>query len=107
LQIEVRRARFQDDLQFVAVTDSLGLAIPGNVVDPFEGDSGSPVFQPGRSYVLTVALTDSNYYDFIRSRSDPLTGRGFINRLAGGIGVFGSVDQASFLVRVTDTTTQP
>jgi hypothetical protein len=82
-------------------TDTLGVALPGDLVNPFEGgDAGRPVFGVGREYSLTVAVTDTNYYDFVRSRSDPFTGRGFLNHLEGGIGVFGSVAAYRYVLRV-------
>ena len=92
LQIEVRNSARLDDLAFFLFTDTMGVRVPGNLVNPFEGDSGESVFRAGRDYTLAVALADSNYYDFLRSSSDPFTGRGFINHLNGGIGVFGSVE---------------
>ena len=107
LQIEVRRAGNADDLVVYAFTDTMGIALAGNLVNPFEGDSGTSVFRAGRYYDLAIALTDSNYYDFVRSRSDPFTGRGFINRLDGGIGVFGSVEAATNVVRVTGPVDDP
>ncbi len=100
MQIEIRRADRQDDLALFLFTDTLGVALAGNLVNPFEGDSGETVFRAGRTYLLTIAVTDSNYFDFIRSRSDPFTGRGFINRLEGGTGVFGSVEARSWVLRV-------
>lgn len=102
MQVEVR---FRDDPDEIAVylfTDTLGVALPGNLINPFEGedDEGEPVFEVGREYALTVAVTDTNYYDFVRSRSDPFTGRGFLNHLDGGIGVFGSVEAYTYYIRV-------
>lgn len=81
-------------------TDTLGVALPGNLTNPFEGDEGEPVFEVGRAYTLTVAVTDSNYFDFVRSGSDPITGRGFLNHLEGGIGVFGSVAPYRYTLRI-------
>ena len=49
------------------------------------------VFVPGFVQELTVAAMDSNLYDYYRSGSDPFSGAGLINRLEGGLGVFGSV----------------
>jgi hypothetical protein len=49
------------------------------------------VFTPGFEQTLTVAAIDSNLYDYYRTGSDPFTGAGLINRLEGGIGVFGSM----------------
>jgi hypothetical protein len=100
MQVEVRQVQDPDEIAVYLFTDSLGVALPGNLFNPFEGDSGKPVFELGVEYALTVAVTDSNYYDFVRSRSDPFTGRGFLNRLEGGIGVFGSVEAYTYYLRV-------
>ena len=90
-----------------AITDTLGMALPGNLVNPFEGDSGRSIFRAGRYYTLAVALMDANYWDFARSRTDPITGRGFINHLDGGIGVFGSVETTRYTLRVRAPQTDP
>ncbi len=100
LQVEARNEGDFSDLAFFAFTDTLGMSIPGNLVNPFEGDSGETLFRAGRDYRLAVALTDTNYYDFLRSGSDPLTGRGFINHLTGGMGVFGSVETEVYFLHV-------
>jgi hypothetical protein len=100
LQVEVRWRDEPDSLVVYLFTDTLGVALPGDLYNPFEGDSGKPVFEVGREYTLAVAVADSNYYDFVRSRSDPFTGRGFLNRLDGGIGVFGSVATYRYYLRV-------
>ena len=100
LQVEVRWREEPDSLVVYLVTDSLGIALPADLYNPFAGDSGRPVFEVGREYTLGVAVTDTNYYDYVRSRSDPFTGRGFLNRLDGGIGVFGSVETYRYYLRV-------
>lgn len=100
MQLEVRWRDDPDEIAVYLVSDSLGVALPGDLFNPFEGDSGEPVFEVGRAYSLTVAVTDTNYYDFVRSRSDPFTGRGFLNHLEGGIGVFGSVAAFTYYLRV-------
>ena len=100
MQLEVRWRDDPDEIAVYLFTDSLGVALPGDLFNPFEGDSGEPVFEVGREYSLTVAVTDTNYYDFVRSRSDPFTGRGFLNHLEGGIGVFGSVEAYTYYLRV-------
>jgi hypothetical protein len=100
LQVEVRWRNAPDSLVLYLFTDTLGVALPGDLYNPFAADSGAPVFEVGREYTLAVAVTDTNYYDFIRSRSDPFTGRGFLNRLEGGIGVFGSVATYRYYLRV-------
>ena len=100
MQLEVRWRDDPDEVAVFLVSDSLGLALPGDLFNPFEGDAGKPVFEVGVEYSLTVAVTDTNYYDFVRSRSDPFTGRGFLNHLEGGIGVFGSVAPYTYYLRV-------
>jgi len=100
LQIEARNRADPDQLALFAFADTLALDFPGNLVNPFQGDRGASVFRAGRYYSLGVALADRNYYDFVRSRSDPFTGRGFINHLDGGIGVFGSVETERYVLRV-------
>jgi hypothetical protein len=107
LQVEARNAADPDRLSFFTLTDTMGITLPGNLVNPFEGDSGESVFRAGRYYHLAVALTDSNYYDFLRSRSDPFTGRGFINHLSGGIGVFGAVETTDYTLRVVAPMNDP
>jgi hypothetical protein len=100
MQVEARWRDDPDEIALYLFTDTLGIALPGNLFNPFEGDSGRPVFEVGQEYSLTVAVTDTNYYDFVRSRSDPFTGRGFLNHLEGGIGVFGSVEARTYYLRV-------
>ncbi|MCH7874231.1 MAG: DUF4249 family protein [Gemmatimonadetes bacterium] len=115
LQIEVRREDQQDvrpedredEIAVFFFTDTLGVALAGNLINPFAGDSGETVFRAGRAYLLSVSVTDSNYYDFIRSRSDPFTGRGFINHLEGGVGVFGSVETRTYVLRVVADVDDP
>lgn len=100
LQLEVRQAARPDQVAIALFVDSLGVAVAGNLVNPFEGDSGETIFRAGRAYLVTVALADTNYYDFLRSRNNPFSGQGFINHLTGGIGVFGSVDARTDTLRV-------
>lgn len=100
MQVEVRWLDDPDTVAVYLFTDTLGVALPADLFNPFEGDSGQPVFEIGREYAIAIAVTDSNYYDFVRSRSDPFTGRGFLNRLEGGIGVFGSVATWRYGLRV-------
>jgi len=60
------------------------------------------VFFPGFTQPVTVSAVDSNYYDWYRSHNDPLSGEGLINRVTGGLGVFGSLVRLRFdSVRVT------
>lgn len=106
LQIEVLRTGYLDklvgtDLQPGAkvFADSTYIAMPGDLIDVFERGDGEDVFRAGRHYVLSAALTDTNYFDFARSRNSRYTGRGFINRLEGGIGVFGSLAATSARIK--------
>jgi hypothetical protein len=80
--------------------DTMSLAIPGDLVDAGGWSDGGDVFRAGRDYLMTVAVVDLNYYDFSRSSSNKYTGRGFLNRLSGGIGVFGSLAAHSLPLRV-------
>jgi hypothetical protein len=49
------------------------------------------VFIPGFPQTVTVSAVDSNYYDWFRTHNDALSGTGVINRVRGGLGVFGSL----------------
>ena len=86
-------------LSLLLFVDSTGMTLPGTVRHAFARGTGDAAFRGGRLYDLVVAVTDSNYYDFVRSENNEITGRGFINRLQGGIGVFGSLVAAPFVVR--------
>ncbi len=48
------------------------------------------VWYPGFSQRVTVSAVDSNFFDYYRSGNDPFGGTGLINRLQGGIGLFGA-----------------
>ncbi len=81
--------------------DTTTVDIPGSVRDLFAGGEGNHMFRAGRHYTLIVGITDRNYFDFARSRSNSYTGRGFINHLRGGIGVFGAMDATTTRVSTT------
>ncbi|MFQ5704977.1 MAG: hypothetical protein ACE5HT_13260 [Gemmatimonadales bacterium] len=110
LQIEVLRigdldGQFGEDLDegVKVLADTTAVSLPGDLIDVFEPGEGDDIFRGGRRYVMTVALTDVNFFDFTRSRSSQFTGRGFINRLSGGLGVFGSLTATSTtLMAVSD-----
>ena len=80
--------------------DTMRVAIPGDLVDAGGWSDGGDVFRAGRDYIMTAAITDVNYYDFSRSNNNSFTGRGFLNHLSGGIGVFGSLAAKSLALRV-------
>lgn len=54
------------------------------------------VFIPGFSQTVTVSAVDSNYYDWFRTHNDAFSGTGLINRVQGGLGVFGSLVRLHF-----------
>ncbi len=94
---------------FWFAVDSNTMRLPGNLLDfvsAFTQDSDTlpedlpPVFVAGQYYTVTVAQPDQNYFDFLRSANLPLSGRGFINHLRGGMGVFGSMVTEANDVRV-------
>jgi hypothetical protein len=59
------------------------------------------VFIPGFPQAVTISAVDSNYYDWYRTHNEQLSGTGLINRVNGGMGVFGSLVRLRFLdVRV-------
>jgi len=73
------------------LVDTVSVALPGDLADVFAQGEGDDLLRAGRNYLVTVSLTDTNYFDFTRSSNNRFTGRGFINRLSGGVGVFGSL----------------
>ena len=55
------------------------------------------VFIPGFPQAVTVSAVDSNYYDWYRTHNDEFSGTGLVNRVRGGLGVFGSLVRLRFL----------
>jgi hypothetical protein len=112
LQLEVHRP---DSLGMpVAVTrllvDSTRMTVPGNLTDFFavvlgeedstDADDAESVFRAGRYHWVTLALMDDRYFDFSRSGNVPISGRGFVNNLEGGMGVFGGIVAESNQLKV-------
>jgi hypothetical protein len=91
LQFEVRRWGDLTDFGTKIYVDTTAFRLPADVVNTFVIGDEDDVFRAGRNYIVSVALTDQNYFDYSRSRNNTFTGRGFINRLNGGIGIFGSL----------------
>jgi hypothetical protein len=54
------------------------------------------VFIPGFPQAVTVSAVDSNYYDWYRTHNNRLSGSGLVDRVQGGIGVFGSLVRLRF-----------
>ncbi|MFL5616848.1 MAG: DUF4249 family protein [Gemmatimonadaceae bacterium] len=74
---------------FLIFTDSTHVTLDGDLRNYF-ASSLERVFIPGARQRVTVSAVDSNFFDYYRSRNDPFTGSGIINRLEGGIGLFGA-----------------
>ena len=92
---------------FQLFSDSTRLHLAGDLRNVFASDL-QRVFIPGFQQSYAVYAADTNFFDYYRSRNDPFTGSGIINRLQGGIGLFGStvnIDASS--VDVTQATTEP
>jgi len=109
LHLEVRRPDSAGTSRsvFRFFVDTTEVMLPGSLPNFLEGllgeedttalEDAGPIFTAGRYYTVTLGLGDERYFDFIRSANIPVSGRGFINNLTGGMGVFGS------LVAETDT----
>ena len=71
-------------------TDSTRVRLSGDLRN-IDADGLPRVFIPGFPQAVTVSAVDSNYYDWFRSHNDELSGTGVLNRVTGGLGVFGSL----------------
>jgi hypothetical protein len=107
LQFEVRRLGDLTDFGTKIYVDTTAFGLPADVVNTFVIGDEDDVFRAGRDYIASVALTDQNYFDFSRSRNNSFTGRGFINRLKGGIGIFGSLVASSTTLRAIGQVDDP
>lgn len=66
------------------------------------------VFIPGWPQAITVSAVDSNFHDWYRVRSDPLSGMGLLNKVSGGFGFFGSLVRVKYQeLKVTAPQTEP
>ncbi|MEO9034901.1 MAG: DUF4249 family protein [Gemmatimonadaceae bacterium] len=75
---------------FFLFTDSTRFGFTGELRNIFSGDL-QRVFIPGFRQDMLVATVDSNFYDYYRTTNDPFTGSGIINRITGGLGIFGAM----------------
>jgi hypothetical protein len=71
-------------------TDSSRVRLTGDLRN-VDTDALRHVFIPGFPQSVTVSAVDSNYYDWYRSHNDAISGAGLVNRVQGGLGVFGSL----------------
>jgi hypothetical protein len=71
-------------------TDKLEASLPGDMRNFLEPGLRR-LFFPGFRTGVSVTAIDRNYFDYMRSGSDPFTGRGIISSVTGGLGVFGAV----------------
>ncbi len=76
-------------------TDSTRVRLTGDLRN-VEVSSLPHVFFPGFPQAVTVSAVDSNFYDWYRTHNDPLSGTGLVNRVHGGLGVFGSLVRLRF-----------
>lgn len=92
---------------FFFFTDSTHFRVTGDLRNPFANNL-ERVFIPGFRQTVVVGAVDSNFYDYYRTGNDPFTGSGLINRLSGGIGIFGSIVEVSTgVVSVVADQTEP
>ena len=76
-------------------TESTLVRLPG-LLRNTERQELPHVFFPGFAQAVTVSAVDSNFYDWYRTHNDELSGEGLINRVSGGLGVFGSLVRLRF-----------
>lgn len=107
LQLNVRRDGYLSDFGTTVQVDTTVFLLAGSAIDVFVAGTGTDVFWGGRSYVVTLTLSDTNFFDFTRSANNELTGRGFINHVTGGIGLFGSAVAATSRVWVVADADDP
>ena len=77
-------------------TDSTRVRLPGGLRN-VDVTVLPHIFVPGFPQAVTVSAVDSNYYDWYRTHNDALSGSGLVNRVRGGIGVFGSLVRLKYV----------
>jgi hypothetical protein len=76
-------------------TDSARVRLTGQLRN-LDVDALPRVFIPGFPQAVTVSAVDSNYYDWYRTHNDAISGTGLVNRVQGGLGVFGALVRVRF-----------
>ena len=75
---------------FTLFTDSTHVRLPG-LLRNADAARLPRVFIPGFQQEITVSAVDSNFYDWFRTSNGVFTGTGVVNRVTGGIGLFGGL----------------
>lgn len=76
-------------------TDATQVRLTGELRN-IDVDALPRVFIPGFPQAVTVSAVDSNFFDWFRTHSNAISGTGLIDRVSGGIGVFGSLVRLRF-----------
>jgi len=76
-------------------TDSTHVRLSGDLRN-VDVTSLPHVFIPGFPQAVTVSAVDSNFYDWFRTHNNRISAEGLVNRVQGGLGVFGSLVRVHF-----------
>lgn len=94
-------------LSLMLLVQSPEVLLPGTIRHVLRRGTGEHAFRGGARYRMVVAVADSNYYDFVRTTNNTITGRGFANRLQGGLGVFGSLVGPTYVLEAESDVDDP
>jgi hypothetical protein len=75
---------------WITFTDSNHISLTGDLRS-LSADRLPHVFIPGFRQSVSIAAVDANVYDYYRTYNNSFTGSGLINRVKGGVGVFGAM----------------
>jgi hypothetical protein len=118
LLTEIHDRRFFESSSYLAFesgqvwVDDTRLELPGNLINLLTQDSDldddlPSLFNAGRYVAVTVGFGDEVFHDQIRSANNPITGRGFVNRIEGGYGFLSSMTAAQTTLRVVGNIDDP
>jgi hypothetical protein len=92
---------------WLAITEGTSVTVDGDLRN-LDTEAFTRVLIPGFRQAVTVSAVDENLYEYYRTVSDGFTGSGIVNRVQGGLGVFGShVMLERRLLDVTAPATRP
>jgi hypothetical protein len=74
---------------WLAITENTSVTLDGSLRN-LGTDNYAHVLIPGFRQAVTVSAVDANLYEYYRTVSGGFTGSGILNRVQGGLGVFGS-----------------